>query len=355
MSTEPAEMTLGRRPIVSPDPAGGAFHILALSGGGYRGLYTARILADLEGHVGEPLARRFDLLAGTSIGGILALALALEIPAEKMVRLFEEHGEEIFRRRFSLFGILRASYTQDRLRSLLEDDGLFGQRCLMSVRHRVLVPSINYSSGQPVVFKTAHHADFYRDQQYRLVDIALATSAAPGYFPRHVFDHNQYVDGGLFANAPGMLALHEAQCFLDQSPDALRLLAIGTMSSKFTVDPSSNRAGGTLDWGGWNPTVMPKRLFGLAISAQESLTHFQLTHRLAVGHYFHIDQDLTDERARAVALDKADSAAREVLLGAAGESAKAWLGKSEFRAMLQHRALAPKFSSELPPRKDRSC
>lgn len=60
------------------------FQILALSGGGYRGLFTAKILANLEDHIGEPIARRFDLLAGTSIGGILSLALACEVPAKTM-------------------------------------------------------------------------------------------------------------------------------------------------------------------------------------------------------------------------------------------------------------------------------
>lgn len=326
-------------------PPDAAFHILALSGGGFRGLYTARILADLEQHVGEPLARRFDLLAGTSIGGILALALAMEIPVSKMVRLFETHGEEIFRPRFALFGILRAPYSQEKLRHLLEADDLFGERRLEAAKHRVLVPAINYSSGRPVVFKTQHHTSFFHDKQHRLVDIALATSAAPGYFPRHVFNNNQYVDGGLFANAPGLLAVHEALCFLAKSQESIRMVAIGTMSSRFTVDPSGNRDGGTIDWGGWNPTVMPKRLFGLAISAQESLTHFQLQHRLIPDQYFHIDEELTDERARAVALDKADSAAREVLLGAAAESSKTWLGNPAFRALLEHRALQPFFNS----------
>ncbi|WP_457825796.1 patatin-like phospholipase family protein, partial [Staphylococcus aureus] len=72
-----------------------------------------------------------------------------------------------------------------------------------------MIPAINYSSGLPQIFKTAHHKDFKRDHTFRLVDIALATSAAPGYFPRHCFNNNQYVDGGLYANAPGMLAVHE--------------------------------------------------------------------------------------------------------------------------------------------------
>ncbi|WP_457833194.1 patatin-like phospholipase family protein, partial [Staphylococcus aureus] len=72
------------------------FQILALSGGGYRGLFTAKVLADLEQEIGGPIAAKFDLIAGTSIGGILALAVAMEVPAEQMVSLFEKHGEKIF-------------------------------------------------------------------------------------------------------------------------------------------------------------------------------------------------------------------------------------------------------------------
>ena len=80
------------------------FQILALSGGGFRGLYTAQIVADLENEIKAPIASRFDLISGTSIGGILALALAMEIPAQAMVEIFTEHGEDIFSKRFSLKG-----------------------------------------------------------------------------------------------------------------------------------------------------------------------------------------------------------------------------------------------------------
>jgi len=319
------------------------FQILSLSGGGYRGLFTAKILADFEQHLGAPIATRFDLLAGTSIGGILALALSLEIPAERMVRLFEQHGREIFRPRWSLRGILRAPYTQSALRELLAAEELFGERTLQTCRHPVLVPAINYSTGSPVLFKTPHHPDLVRDWRYRLTDVALATSAAPGYFPRHAFEHCQYIDGGLFANAPGILAVHEAQHFLKCTRDQLHVVAIGTMSSRFTVNPQRNRGGGTMDWGGWNPAATPKRLFGIAISAQESLVHHLLRHRLLEGQYHHLDEDLTDERARAVALDKVDVHAQEVLLGSATQQAKAWLGKSTFRDLLQHTPAPPRF------------
>ena len=156
-----------------------------------------------------------------------------------------------------------------------------------------------------MIFKTPHHADFKRDHSYRIVDVAMATSAAPAYFPRHCFNNSQYVDGGLYANAPGLLGLHEANKFFDQDIEKVRLMAVGTMSSRFTVDPRQNRDGGVRDWGGGWPIKMSRRLFGLSISAQEVLSDFMLVHRLGK-HYVHVDDELHDERARAVALDVAD-------------------------------------------------
>jgi len=318
------------------------FQILALSGGGFRGLYTAQVLADFEEEIGEPLARRFDLIAGTSIGGILALAIAMEIPASRIVDLFVKHGEAIFKRRLSVFGFLRAPYSPAPLQSLLSVDDLFGEYVLGHCKHPVIIPSINYSTGKPVVFKTPHHPDFKRDHLQNVVDISLATSAAPAYFPRHTFNNSQYVDGGLYANAPGLLAVHEAQTFFKQSEQQIHLLSVGTMSSKFTVDPRKNREGGSWDWGGLNPANMPKRLFGLSISVQESLTNNMLSHRLSE-RYFHVDDDLTDQRAQAVALDKADGAAREVLLGAASERSKICIGNSHCQMFLRHIPRSPLF------------
>ena len=314
------------------------FQVLALSGGGYRGLYTARILADFEQFTGRSIADHFDLIAGTSIGGILALALAMGVQTERMVNLFEKHGEEIFKPRLNLFNFWRSTYTQTLLSSLLQAADVFGEQTLGDCKRPVIVPAINYSTGEPVIFKTPHHQNFFNDQKHRLVDVALATSAAPMYFPRHAFNNCQYVDGGLFANAPGMLAVHEAHHFFGADYDQISMVAIGTMSSKFTVNPAKNRDGGMLDWGGLKPAATPKRLFGLAISAQETLVNKQLGHLLNEKNYFHVDDVLTDERARAVALDKADRYAREVLLGSAQECSKRFLGNEEFRKVFDHRA-----------------
>lgn len=317
------------------------FQALALSGGGFRGLYTARLLADVEQHLGHPIASRFDLVAGTSIGGILALALACEIPAERIVTLFEKNGADIFRRQ-SRLGYFKSKYSSAPLADLLADPSLFGTRVLRDCTHPVLVPAINFTTGKPVVFKTAHHPSFVRDKSLRLVDVALATSAAPTYFPRHLLQNSQYVDGGLFANAPGMLAVHEAEYFFKKPIESIHLLAVGTMSAKVTVDPRRNRKGGLLSWGGPNPVDTSAQLFGLTISSQESLVDFMLRHRLA-GRYCHLDDALTDEQARAVALDKATPAAAQVLSGTAHERAKWAFGDEIFRALLAHQAAAATF------------
>lgn len=318
------------------------FQILALSGGGFRGLYTAKVIADVESDIGAPIGSRFDLITGTSIGGILALALALEIPAQDIVDLFVRHGEEIFKKRWSLLGLVRAPYSPAPLSDLLSESKLFGNRLLGACKHPVIIPSLNYSTGEPVVFKTPHHVDFKRDHTHRIVDVALATSAAPAYFPRHAFNNSQYVDGGLYANAPGALGLHEAHKFFGQDIDNVRLLAVGTMSSRFTVDPRRNRDGGVRDWGGWSPIKMSRRLFGLSISAQEVLTDLMLGHRLG-DRYLHVDDELHDERARAVGLDVADKNAREVLLGAATQQSKVCISKPAFRTFLDHSPSKPVF------------
>lgn len=319
------------------------FQILALSGGGYRGLFTARILAEIEQQIGARIGTRFDLVTGTSIGGILALAVALEIPAEKMVELFQKHGQAIFRKRFSIRGFFRSQYSSQTLFQHLSSDDVFGERLVGECLHPVIVPSINYTRGLPVVFKTPHHEDLKTDHRHRIVDVAMATSAAPIVFPRYVFNDCQYVDGGLFANSPGLLGVHEAYKFfgVSRSEGDVRVLSIGTMSSKFTVNPERNRAGGTLDWGGWWPVNAPKRLFGVSISAQEEMTKNVLEHQLPRGRYVHIDDVLTDERAQAVALDKADAAAREVLLGSAAEAAKKFVGSAAFKEFMQYTASPP--------------
>src|SRR4051812_25227660 len=116
---------------------GRRFQILALSGGGYRGLFTARNLELIEAQYGGHIADRFDLISGTSVGGILALALACRIPATNLRELFEKHGGEIFKPRGLTAGWLGARYDGGSLRDLIQGEKYLGKRLLGSSKTRL--------------------------------------------------------------------------------------------------------------------------------------------------------------------------------------------------------------------------
>lgn len=328
--------------------------ILALSGGGYRGLYTAKLIALLEEKTGQPFARHFDLLAGTSIGGILALALACEVSATKIVRLFEDEGDTIFKLRS--WGISKSKYSPEPLKRLLSKEDMFGDRTLADCRHAVVVPAVNYTTGNPQMFKTAHDRRLWADNTKTLVDVALATSAAPIYFPRHVINNSQYVDGGLVANAPGIVALHEAERYLGLSQKRVRLLSIGTMSPRDVVDPSANRAGGLRDWGRGaflKTKKMTERLFALTISSNETLVHYMLEHRLG-DRYRRVDEDLSGVPAALLGLDNTGPAERELMMGRAIQKAQSLLGDDAFRPWLEYRAKPRTFYHPTVPEQEQT-
>jgi predicted acylesterase/phospholipase RssA len=310
------------------------FQILALSGGGYRGLFSARILELMEEQYGGRVADRFDLIAGTSIGGILALALAARIPAANLKNIFVNHGTEIFRRRGPLCGWLSAKYDSRYLKKLLGCEEYLGERLLGDSRSRVLIPTVNYTSGAPQIFKTPHHQNFGRDHRLRMVDVAMATSAAPTYFPIYEMNSQQYVDGGLVANAPGLLAVHEARKFLGQDQDDIHVLAVGTVTSQVTADPTKTLDRGKARWAG--------SIFELTISAQESLSKFMLSHSLG-DRYLDVDVRVTEAQSASVGLDKTDEAATNVLVGRANHVAQQFFGRPDFRAFMSHKPDEPAF------------
>lgn len=283
--------------------------LLSLSGGGFRGYFQAKVLELMENEFGGPIADKFVLIAGTSIGGINALALAAEVPASEMVKFYKEQGPKIFCHKpwnfWRVWGILSRKYSDYPLKAALES--LFQCRTIADLNHRVLIPSVNYSTGKPQIFKTPHHSSLVIDKKYKLVDVALATSAAPTYFPIHKMDVDggcYMVDGGLVANHPGQYACIEAEKYLSLKSDSLRLLHIGTMSSGITSACERTGSGFLTQWRG--------RLFDLSISAQEAATENILNFELGK-RYFKIDVEPPKEQIKYVALDKATEKAMDVL------------------------------------------
>ncbi len=314
------------------------YHVLALSGGGYRSLYTATVLAELEAVLGRSIASHFDLICGTSAGGMLALGLAAEIPAIELKALFEREGSRIFGCRSlprRLLGFwLTAKHDSVGLKNVLTER--FGDTTIGNLKHRVLVPTVNYSTGRGQFFKTPHHPTFELDHRLKIVDVALATAAAPVYFPLARNDRGVFVDGGLVGNAPGLFGLHEVNTFLAPKQNALvRVLSIGTMTIGATV-----RGGASLDrgFGKWRGG-----LFDLVISAQESSVDYMLRQSLG-SNYFQIDDKATPDQSKDVkALDRVSIGATNTLKDRGSHAAQRALGDPQFQPFRAHQAGAPTF------------
>jgi patatin-like phospholipase/acyl hydrolase len=293
--------------------------ILALAGGGYLGLYTATVLAELEKIAGEPLGRRFDLIAGTSVGGIAALALAFEVPMSRVVRLFQARGTEVFSPRARPRGpvtrlldlsrsVLGPKYSGTALRELLARD--FGRRTLGEALHNVVIPAVDVTRSQTKVFKTPHAEGSTGDEGYAAVDVAMATCAAPAYFPAVRIDGSLFADGGLFAVAPDQVALHEAEHFLGVPPERVQMLSIGTATANYQPADSVEEDAGAVGW------LSDGRLILTLISVQQQHVQAMMEDRLG-DRYLHLDAPWPREAGLGIDVATEEAATMLVALGRA--------------------------------------
>jgi patatin-like phospholipase/acyl hydrolase len=269
------------------------FRILSLAGGGYLGLYTACVLAELEARIGEPLGGRFDLIAGTSVGGILAIALGFGMPMQTVKDLFLEQGTKIFSDRglpSTTVGKLRdlsrsvlgPKYDGDALRKALL--GYLGRKTLGDALHPLVIPTTNISLSQTKVFKTPHVARSRGDESVHAVRVAMATCAAPAYFPAVRIGKFLYGDGGIFAVAPDQVALHEAEHFMRIPASRVRMLSIGTGTAGYRPAAKVTEQDGAVDW------LSEGRLILTLISVQQQHVQAMMEDRLR-DRYLHIDGD----------------------------------------------------------------
>ena len=225
--------------------------ILAIDGGGIKGVFPASFLATVEDSVGGKVADYFDLIVGTSTGGIIALGLGLDLSAEEILRFYEESGPKVFGgnrvlRNLRHLGI--AKYDKGNLCSSLQNT--FGDRKLGESKTRLVVPSLNLETGQVYIYKTAHHPRLERDYRERVVEVALATASAPTFFPTHRSSAGTpLIDGGVWANNPVGLAVVEAVGVLGWSKDSLEVLSLGCTSELLDVGKGRSWSLGLGYWG----------------------------------------------------------------------------------------------------------
>ena len=237
------------------EPQGKPFRVLALDGGGIMGAYTAAVLAGLERMTGKRVVDHFDLITGTSTGGLIAVALGMQVPACQILDFYVEKGPQIFPSAAPGWrGAIREHWRHLRgpkhshvvLRREIE--AVLGGRKFGESKCRLVIPAYDGVSGAIQLFKTAHTADYKQDYLLPATTVAMGTSAAPTYFPAYAeAGGGTFLDGGVWANCPAMVGLLEATCVLGRRAEEVELLSIGTTTEPFEV-AHRRRRGGLLSW-----------------------------------------------------------------------------------------------------------
>ena len=260
---EPPKRSAGalqRRRVPLPWPKDRDFRILSIDGGGIRGIHPAAFLAGLEVRYlgGASVAQHFDLIAGTSTGGIIAIGLAAGLAGADLLDLYAQRGREIFpppgpgwlgaleRRMGDALQLFRYRYDRAALeRILLETlgDMQFGQ-----ARARLCIPSFDGRYGEVYIFKTPHHPDFRKDAFEPMTKVSAATTAAPTFFRPLQDGGYRFVDGGVWANNPVMIALVDALTCFDVPRENVRILSLGCGDDPYVVGKAKIVRGGVLAW-----------------------------------------------------------------------------------------------------------
>ncbi|QYU69839.1 patatin-like phospholipase family protein [Leptolyngbya sp. 15MV] len=246
--------TIQARRAQQPWPEGRPFRILSIDGGGICGILPAAVLAELELRFlnGRSVVGYFDMIAGTSTGGIIALGLSHGLTARQILDFYMERGDLVFPnpsplsrlrrwlRRWRQSGYDSGPLEQELLR-------IFGDTSFGDARTRLCIPSFEGVHGEPWIFKTPHHPDYRKDRVERMVKVALATSAAPTYFRAVANNGYVMVDGGLWANNPIMNAVVDALACFDLQRTQVQVLSLGCGETTFKVTPG-RAGGGMLQW-----------------------------------------------------------------------------------------------------------
>ncbi|WP_421205108.1 CBASS cGAMP-activated phospholipase [Aeromonas sp. 601027] len=298
--------------------------ILSLNGGGARGLFTISVLAEIERIIASrtgiqdvKVGDYFDLITGTSIGGILALGLATGKTARELEAVFFEQAPNIFPPRWGWLNTLRSLfapiYDSEPLKRAVEK--MIGADTVFNdLNRRVMIPAVNLSTGKPQFFKTPHNPNFNRDGILKLIDAAMATSAAPTYFAPHYCDDLKayFADGGLVANNPSYIGLLEVfrdmkTDFPNASHQNVHILNIGTLGEEYTISPKA------LDAKWWNGYIglwgAGKRLVLTTMTSNQLLHKNMLIRELltnsAKDNYVYLDDTIPNEAASDITLDNA--------------------------------------------------
>ena len=223
------------------------FLILAVDGGGIRGVFAAHVLQRMEEEYGIDWRKSFGMFAGTSTGAIIAAGIACGWRAESLVDLYHEAAATVFRRprRRALAGLAASRYSNSGLRDVLERE--FGDITLGDIACPLVIPAVDVVSGAVHVFKSKYLPDYVRDKDVPVSDAVLASCSAPIYFDPHVVAGAYCVaDGGLWANNPSLIAVADVRKNMSLPLQNIKVLSLGTGTTKADYVWNEKK-----NWHGW--------------------------------------------------------------------------------------------------------
>jgi patatin-like phospholipase/acyl hydrolase len=260
--------------------------VLSIDGGGIRGLIPALVLAEIEQRSGKRVFELFDLIAGTSTGGILACALCAPdpLPAEQLVGLYVEEGPSIFNRSLwqrirSAEGLLDEKYDSADLDRALER--FLSDKRLAETKPELIIPAYNMGDPGPYFFKSRKARE--EGEDFTLAEVARATSAAPTYFEPFELQGQALVDGGVFAANPAMCAVAEVLRFQPAAEIALLSLGTGQRTRKRSFEEV--RDWGLVEWA--------KPILDVVFDGASDAVDYQLRHVLDESRYWRLQVELS--------------------------------------------------------------
>jgi patatin-like phospholipase/acyl hydrolase len=289
--------------------------VLAIDGGGIRGLIPALVLAEIESRTGKRVAELFDLIAGTSTGGILACALTRpgddggpRYTAQELTELYVSEGPKIFHSDLlhtveSVGGVFDEKYQNTGLVAALER--YLGDALLSETLIPVFVTAYDIEHRRAFFFRTEGEWD------HRLADVALATSSAPTYFEPAQVGGFGLIDGGVFASNPSLCAYVDL-LKMGVAPDLKVLCSLGTGEQIHPFRYEDARGWGLLEWA--HPVI------DVMLSSQAETVGFGME-RLLDERYVRLTRRLT------IARDAMDDASPKNLADLAEEAR--WLIEDE--------------------------
>jgi uncharacterized protein len=277
--------------------------VLSIDGGGVRGMIPAIVVAALERAAGKPVAELFDLVAGTSTGGIIATALThptKRLSGEEVVQFYRDHAPSIFYRGWgraltSVFSLADEKYPAGPLSRILQDH--FGTEEWLSQLPgnggggpELLITAYDIHARTPALFKSwrargflwdcNHKSEVAEDKDFRLWEIARATSAAPTYFePAQIRTRSgktrDLIDGGVYANNPAMEAYVAARRIFPNERDIV-LVSLGTGEDRHPFDIGKAKHWGLIEWA--------RPLFKVLLGGLSDSVDYQLRELLPAGY-----------------------------------------------------------------------